>query len=183
MTLQILARLDARDRALFARWTLAPPPAPLARFWTLVTHLGGTSASVLAVLLPFAASALMEDPLVSAMRQAAILGALSLLTSHLLVQLLKRMASRPRPSPADVRCRLLDAPDRFSFPSGHSAAAVSIAATYGSAFPLLAPWLVVLALMVGASRVRLGVHYPGDVLAGQAMGLVTTALLATLLAW
>jgi undecaprenyl-diphosphatase len=33
----------------------------------------------------------------------------------------------------------------------------------------------VLALLVGFSRVRLGVHFPGDVLAGQMLAFLTAA--------
>ncbi len=178
MTSQILARLDARDRAIFARWTIAPPSPRVARLWTLITHLGGARATILAVILPALSSFTLPFPLASHVRHAALLGGLTLLFSHLAVQLLKRTAIRPRPSPSDVRCRLIVAPDQFSFPSGHSAAMVAIAASYGTVFPLLAPWLVIVALAVGASRVRLGVHYPGDVLAGQAIALITAALVA-----
>jgi undecaprenyl-diphosphatase len=64
-------------------------------------------------------------------------------------------------------------PDRFSFPSGHAAASMSVAVGYGVTFPVLALPLLLLALLVGFSRVRLGVHFPGDVLAGQALALLT----------
>jgi membrane-associated phospholipid phosphatase len=39
--------------------------------------------------------------------------------------------------------------------------------------PTLALPLTVLAVVVGMSRVRLGVHYPGDVFAGQAIAIAT----------
>lgn len=64
-------------------------------------------------------------------------------------------------------------PDRFSFPSGHATASLAVALSYGIAFPLLAGPLVLLALLVGYSRVRLRVHYPSDVLAGQLLAVVS----------
>ena len=62
----------------------------------------------------------------------------------------------------------------YSFPSGHSATA---AATWVSMplyrpHPVLTVLAVVLPLLVGVSRVCLGVHYPTDVLAGWALGLI-----------
>jgi undecaprenyl-diphosphatase len=67
---------------------------------------------------------------------------------------------------------LIQVPDRFSFPSGHACAAMAVAVGFASAFPALAPLLLVLAAVVGFSRVALGVHYPGDVLVGQAIALL-----------
>jgi undecaprenyl-diphosphatase len=67
----------------------------------------------------------------------------------------------------------VEVPDRFSFPSGHACAAMSVAIGFAVAFPALAAPLLVLAWLVGFSRVVLGVHYPGDVLVGQAIALIT----------
>ena len=60
--------------------------------------------------------------------------------------------------------------DRYSFPSGHTLHAVSLAALFAHLEPLLVPIVVPFALLVAASRVILGLHYPSDVLAGAAMG-------------
>ena len=62
----------------------------------------------------------------------------------------------------------------YSFPSGHGATAVSL---FGSAAMELkkrwAWWLaVILPLLIGLSRLAVGVHYPTDVLAGWAIGLL-----------
>jgi undecaprenyl-diphosphatase len=50
---------------------------------------------------------------------------------------------------------------------------MSVAFIYASAFPSLALPLVALAVGVGMSRVFLGVHYPGDVLIGQVIAVIT----------
>ena len=61
----------------------------------------------------------------------------------------------------------------FSFPSGHGATAVSLFG--GIAREVRKKWMwtlaVVLPLLIGFSRIAVGVHYPTDVLAGWAVGL------------
>jgi undecaprenyl-diphosphatase len=103
-------------------------------------------------------------------RSAGIVAAFALTTSHVAVQLLKRSVSRPRPRLPAGLPRLVDPEDRFSFPSGHAAAGLSVALPL--ALALSGPAAVVVlavGLLVGLSRCYLGVHYPGDVLVGWAL--------------
>ena len=44
---------------------------------------------------------------------------------------------------------------------------MSLALAYGTAFPAWGVPLLLLALLIAVSRVRLGVHYPSDVLIGS----------------
>jgi undecaprenyl-diphosphatase len=61
-------------------------------------------------------------------------------------------------------------PDPYSFPSGHSSAAMAIAASVLLAVPLPGVPAIALAALVGASRVYLRIHYPTDVVVGQLIG-------------
>lgn len=112
---------------------------------------------------------------------AAVPAALALVISHILVQLLKRAVSRPRPRLPVGLVSLVEAPDRFSFPSGHAAAAFALAAGIAPALaPALSAVVLGLGLAVGFSRCYLGVHYPGDVLMGWALagvGLLLAGLI------
>jgi undecaprenyl-diphosphatase len=166
MTSTLLLRLDARDRALLTRWAIDDTaPRAVRLFWLTVTRLGGVVCSVLAALLPLVMDGLLERVAIDALT--------TLVVSHLAVQLVKRTVSRPRPSRVSSRAALIEDPDRFSFPSGHSAAAMSVAFAYAVAYPALAAPIVLVAMIVGLSRVALGVHYPGDVLVGQLLALGT----------
>jgi undecaprenyl-diphosphatase len=58
---------------------------------------------------------------------------------------------------------------------------MSVALVYAFAFPSLAGVLIPLAMLVGMSRVCLGVHYPGDVLIGQVIAALTALPVLVLL--
>jgi len=146
------------------RWAVDLSPG-WRRPWIAVTHLGGLWCSTAVAGLPLLAG--------GALRAAAVRAALGLVISHAMVQVVKRNVLRERPSSAVGAEALIANPDAFSFPSGHATAAMAVAFAYALAFPGWGAPLFLLAMAVGVSRVCLGVHYPGDVLAGQAIAILT----------
>jgi undecaprenyl-diphosphatase len=93
---------------------------------------------------------------------------------------LKNTLKRPRPPNAIPGFNsLIVASDKFSFPSGHSSGAfllaTSLVVIYGG--PVFAIYLW--ATGVALSRVLLGVHFPGDILAGALMGTSIAMACAT----
>lgn len=89
----------------------------------------------------------------------------------LLYKTIKGKTLRPRPYQVHQSVRLTGVPlDHFSFPSGHTLHAVAFSVVALSYYPALAWLLLPFTLLVGLSRVVLGLHYPSDVLAGAALG-------------
>jgi undecaprenyl-diphosphatase len=91
-----------------------------------------------------------------------------------LYRYLKRRTGRPRPFVAcsDIRA-CTRALDDFSFPSGHTLHAVAFSIVLGYHFAWAA-WITgPFALLVAASRMVLGLHYPSDVAVGAAIGVVS----------
>lgn len=118
-------------------------------------------------------------------KRALVLFAITMVGEVILLTSLKRSFQRARPEPFFGYVL----PDSFSFPSGHS---LSSFCFYG-----ILAWLITarmenrklkiivwtlaasIILLVGLSRIYLGVHYPSDVLAGFAAGLVWVVTVAT----
>lgn len=94
------------------------------------------------------------------------------LTSAILANGIKVIVRRDRPFVTYPEIEKLASGGSYSFPSGHSSEAFSIATSLSISFP---KWYVVApaylwAGLVGYSRMDLGVHYPTDVLAGAVLG-------------
>lgn len=60
--------------------------------------------------------------------------------------------------------------DKFSLPSGHTAAAFLMAAVISDFFPQFALFVYLWASLIGASRVLLRVHFPTDIVCGMLLG-------------
>lgn len=132
-----------------------------------ITHLGD-APTVIALTLALALGA------VSSLRDAGLTAAFALTVSHLAAQLLKRTVTRPRPELPVGLAFLVDPQDRFSFPSGHAAAGLSVALPLALALAgPVAGAVLALGLLVGMSRCYLGVHYPGDVLVGWVLAALS----------
>ncbi|AWI59303.1 phosphatase PAP2 family protein [Sinorhizobium fredii] len=69
-----------------------------------------------------------------------------------------------------------------SFPSGHSTAAGAFFGAFAMLKPELRPLFLILALLIGVSRVIVGAHYPSDVAAGLLLGLWVAMMVAFLFA-
>lgn len=87
-----------------------------------------------------------------------------------LFMLIKRVLKRPRPYQQLSIQAVIQAHDQFSFPSGHTTAAFLFASLAASLFPGLTWFWFSWASAVGLSRLLLGVHYPGDIVAGALLG-------------
>lgn len=106
----------------------------------------------------------------------ALLLAATVLLVRLLVEGLKDWIGRPRPHfPVDWL------PNSFAFPSGHSANSMTafVATALIAAPPDLrrtaAIAAIALSILVGLTRIYLGVHWPSDVIGGWTLGLLAAS--------
>lgn len=94
-----------------------------------------------------------------------------------LQKLLKHWLKRERPATGNAKLDFLTAPpDKFSFPSGHTAGAFLFSEMLVSFFGIAAFPLYAVSSLVGLSRIYNGCHYPSDVIAGCVLGIASARL-------
>ena len=108
-------------------------------------------------------------------RRAGFLSLLAMLLGLLCTNVvLKHLVARPRPwLTVTGLVPLVAEHDPNSFPSGHTCAAFAAAGAWCRTLP--SRWMkglaAALAVLMGFSRLYVGVHFPSDVVAGCAVGL------------
>jgi len=165
---QLLSEAKALDNAIYGAIAASDTPAldsAMRRLSRTADHgklWFGTAASL----------ALLGGP---GGRLAARRGLVSLgIASGFANLVAKPLTTRRRPArqeAEELARRHVQMPRSSSFPSGHSASAFAFAAGAAKAQPMLSAPLLVIATLVGYSRVHTGVHYPADVLAGAFIGI------------
>ena len=151
-------------------------PAWLEETMVEITALGGYPVLVLLV------SAVIGFLLVSGRRGPALFVFLSIVSGSLVSHGLKLIYDRPRPDLVEHLVTIHTA----SFPSGHATMSTVVYLTLASLIVrLVEDWRVRIyvmsvaiatAVLIGVSRVYLGVHWPTDVMAGWAIGAAWASL-------
>jgi len=166
----------------------ADPADPLGPAWLEeaardVTALG--SYAVLGIVL----ASVLAYLLMMRRRAAALWVAVSTVGGVVLSNVLKLSFERPRPDLVTHAARVFTS----SFPSGHATLSAVIYLTLGALLASLQTSrrlkifflgiAIAITILVGVTRIYLGVHYPTDVLAGWCVGAGWAAICWTVFHW
>jgi undecaprenyl-diphosphatase len=165
VTRQVWGFIERRDHRVMRRINRWRAPRWI-RYWMLAATRMGDGwlwYSLAFVLLAFGGAPRFAA--VGAAGTAALVGVA-------VFKILKRLSHRPRPCQIEPHCwsKVLP-PDKFSFPSGHTMTAFSIALVLSYFYRGVELPLYFMAVSIAISRVVLGMHFMSDVLAGAILGV------------
>jgi len=139
-----------------------------------ITHSAGPLTFGLPLLLLIYA-ALRKNRL---LKQKSYYLILAVIASVVVTNILKYSINRPRPFVTYSFIEKVTSGGSPSFPSGHTSDAFVLATALSLAFPR--PWVIGLsfswAILMGYTRMGLGVHYPADVLVGALVGVFAAVM-------
>lgn len=170
--LAVAAVILLADEAI-SRWMAdhvrGTPVFTAANWWT---EIGRSNWTFLAVGIAFAAGLVWKRKRLAgnALLLAATVGA-----TGILANLFKVLFGRARPKLLAEEGSLAFSPfsvgyDWNSFPSGHATTALAIAGTFWVLDPSRRWLWLAFGISVALTRVALGAHHPGDILAGGVLG-------------
>ena len=170
VSMEVLNRLVALDITALERvieWRRKPVLTPVAK---TISHSGDGYLQVLVIALAgFSSNAALQLFALTLFKLFVI--------ERTIYLVVKNVSKRERPSTRFSNVvALVNASDRFSFPSGHTAAAFLLATCTLPVMPALGCVFYIWATAVGLSRIFLGVHYPSDILAGVLLGVLLPGL-------
>lgn len=149
----------------------------------IFTHFGGFKFLILILIIVILYSHLKRNRTI---KRIAVLTLIALLFSGLIAVILKHMIHEPRPFVSlDNVHLLISEDDPFSFPSGHTASTFAVVTFLvlnmkklaKKHYKIINVLLVIFVVLIPFSRMYVGVHFPGDVLAGGIIGIVCAVLI------
>ena len=144
----------------------------------ILTHFGDFKFLLLVVIAVILYAQITRH---ETLKKVAIIALAALLFSDAIAFVLKHIVHEPRPFMIIDNVRLLVMEDDLnSFPSGHTTSTVAVVTALilnmkyltKKHYLIVDIALVIFAVIIGFSRMYVGVHYPGDVLAGAIIGLI-----------
>ena len=140
-------------------------------FWVFITHLGDSGYFWIAIGIALLIFKKTRPVGITVLLSLAINACMTNLT-------LKDFFGRTRPFYVNTELvTLIKHPSSFSFPSGHTSGSFSAALVLYHMFPKkIGVPAVILATMIGFSRMYVGVHYPTDILGGIVVAIIASTL-------
>lgn len=161
----MLSRIVAWDNKILTKLCDKHTPV-LNKLMVMVTKTGNNGYIWFALAIPLL--------LMNRYRVTGFTIILGMLISGLTGEItIKHIVGRVRPCNRDFGQELLiKHPAHYSFPSGHTSSSFAVSMVMYFMQPIMFVPILIYACLMGFSRMYLLVHYPTDVIAGAALGII-----------